>query len=89
MTQLATERAQVSSQTLARGLRALLAVVESADGLTVRELAVDLEVHRTIAYRILQTLAAFGFVTGGSDGIYRPGARLATLPDLGGGGGSR
>jgi DNA-binding IclR family transcriptional regulator len=64
-------------------------VVESTDGITVRELATDLQVHRTIAYRILQTLAAFGFVTGGSDGVYRPGARLATLPDLRGSGGSR
>ena len=81
MSQAASERAQVGSQTLARGLRALLTVLESNDGVTVQQLASELEVHRTIAYRLLRTLASFGFITCGSDGAYRPGARLATLAD--------
>jgi DNA-binding IclR family transcriptional regulator len=81
MAQAASERAQVGSQTLARGLRALLTVLESNDGVTVQQLASELEVHRTIAYRLLRTLASFGFITCGSDGAYRPGARLATLAD--------
>lgn len=69
------------SQTLARGLHALLAVVEAPAGLTVQQLAARLKVHRTIAYRLLQTLAAFGLVIQGTDGVYRPGTRLATLSD--------
>jgi DNA-binding IclR family transcriptional regulator len=73
------ERTPAGSQTLARGLRALLTVVESGDGMTVQELAGELGVHRTIAYRLLQTLASFGFVTVGRDGAYRGGFRLATL----------
>ncbi|TCN50806.1 DNA-binding IclR family transcriptional regulator [Rhodococcus sp. SMB37] len=70
---------QVGSRTLARGLTALLAVVDSPDGMTVQRLAAELDVHRSIAYRILQTLRDFGFVTHGSDGSYRPGALLAAL----------
>lgn len=81
MTQPAAGRTQAGSQTLARGLRALLAVVESPDGMTVQQLAGDLGVHRSIAYRLLQTLADFGFVTQSSVGTYRAGSRLATLAD--------
>lgn len=70
---------QSGTQTLARGLNALLAVVESPTGLTVQELARTLDVHRSIAYRILQTLADYGFVHAGRDGRYHAGARLAAL----------
>jgi DNA-binding IclR family transcriptional regulator len=76
-----TERPPAGSQTLARGLRALLAVIESTDGMTVQQLAAELGVHRTIAYRLLQTLASFGFVSVGNDGAYRGGFRLASLAD--------
>ncbi|MBO2453171.1 helix-turn-helix domain-containing protein [Actinomadura barringtoniae] len=81
MTGATTGRTQAGSQTLARGLHALLAVVESNGGMTVQELAGELDVHRSIAYRILQTLVNFGFVTQGDDGAYHPGALLATLAD--------
>jgi DNA-binding IclR family transcriptional regulator len=67
------------SQTLARGLRALVAVVESPDGMTIQQLAAELSVHRSIAYRLLQTLSDFGFVVRAADGAYWPGARLAGL----------
>ena len=70
---------QAGTQTLARGLNALLAVVESPTGMTVQELAKVLDVHRSIAYRILQTLADYGFVHPGRDGRYHGGARLAAL----------
>lgn len=73
-------RTPVGSQTLARGIRALLAIVDSRDGMTAQELAAELDVHRTIAYRVLQTWSSFGFVTQGS-GVYRAGPRLATLAD--------
>jgi DNA-binding IclR family transcriptional regulator len=74
----ARPRVQVGSQTLARGLRALLAVVDSPNGLTVQEVAAHLDVHRSIAYRLLQTLGEFGFVAQ-SSGSYLPGSRLAGL----------
>lgn len=70
---------QVGSQTLARGLRALLFVADADDGVTVQIVATELEVHRSIAYRLLQTLVEYGLVTHGEDGSYRPGPRLATL----------
>ncbi|UMG91301.1 helix-turn-helix domain-containing protein [Nocardioides sp. TF02-7] len=70
---------QPGTQTLARGLRALVAVAESPAGMTVQDVARTLDVHRSIAYRALQTLADHGFVRPGADGLYRAGARLAAL----------
>jgi DNA-binding IclR family transcriptional regulator len=70
---------QFGTQTLARGLNALLSVVDSPAGMSVQDLARVLDVHRSIAYRILQTLVDFGFVHAGGDGLYRAGARLAAL----------
>ncbi|WP_336632707.1 MULTISPECIES: IclR family transcriptional regulator [unclassified Microbacterium] len=67
------------SRTFARGLRAFLAVVESHEGTSVQEIADLLGVHRSIAYRLLQTLMDVGLVTRGSGGAYLPGPRLATL----------
>lgn len=67
------------SQTLARGLDALRAVVDSREGLTPQELAARLDVHRTIAYRILLTLAEAGMVAKGADGRYRGGIGLFAL----------
>lgn len=67
------------SQTLARGLTALQLVAESPSGLTVQQLADQLVVHRTIAHRLLSTLAQFRLVAKGDDGRYRPAAGLAVL----------
>ena len=67
------------SQTLARGLNALQLVAASPPGLTVAQVAQDIGVHRTIAYRLLTTLAQFRFVTKGEDGRYRSAAALAVL----------
>lgn len=69
------------NQTLARGLRVLLAIADSAQGLTVQQVAELLDVHRSIAYRVLQTLVDFGLVVKSQKGLYIPGARLATLAD--------
>lgn len=74
----ATSR-QVGNATLARGLTALLAVAESPSGLTVQEVAKQLEVHRSIAYRTLQTLVDFGMASHNGQGVYRGGHRLAGL----------
>jgi DNA-binding IclR family transcriptional regulator len=69
------------NQTLARGLRVLLAIADSKRGLTVQQVGELLGVHRSIAYRLLQTLADFGLVARGPEGVYSPGARLATLAE--------
>lgn len=69
------------NQTLARGLRVLLAITDSKQGLTVQQVGDMLGVHRSIAYRLLQTLADFGLATRNREGVYTPGARLATLAD--------
>jgi DNA-binding IclR family transcriptional regulator len=67
------------SQTLARGLNALHLVADAPSGLTVQQVADGVGVHRTIAYRLLATLAQFRFVAKGEDGRYRPAAGLAVL----------
>lgn len=67
------------SQTLARGLNALQLVASSPTGMTVAQVADHIGVHRTIAYRLLSTLAQFRFVAKGEDGRYRPAAALAVL----------
>src|ERR1700758_792121 len=67
------------SQTLARGLAALQLVATSRNGVTVQQVADDIGVHRTIAYRLLSTLAQFRMVAKGEDGRYRSAAALAVL----------
>lgn len=67
------------SQTLARGLNALQLVTGAPAGLTVQQVADGVGVHRTIAYRLLGTLAEFKLIAKGEDGRYRPAAALAVL----------
>lgn len=67
------------NQTLARGLRVFLAIVDADHGMTVQQVGDLLGVHRSIAYRLLQTLGDFGLVARSKDGVYLPGPRLATL----------
>jgi DNA-binding IclR family transcriptional regulator len=67
------------SQTLARGLVALELVATAGAGLTVQQVADHIGVHRTIAYRLLSTLAQFRLVAKGDDGRYRPASGLAVL----------
>lgn len=69
------------NQTLARGLRVLLAVADSRKGLTVHQVGELLGVHRSIAYRLLQTLVDFGLAARSREGTYIPGARLASLSE--------
>jgi DNA-binding IclR family transcriptional regulator len=72
-------RLSAGSQTLARGLSALQAVSSSATGITAQQVADHIGVHRTIAYRLLSTLAQQRFVVKGEHGRYRPAAALAVL----------
>ncbi len=67
------------SQTLARGLRALQLVAAAKGGLTIQQVADRIGVHRTIAYRVLSTLAQYRLVAKGEDGRFRSAAGLATL----------
>ncbi|MFS0884845.1 IclR family transcriptional regulator [Aeromicrobium sp. 179-A 4D2 NHS] len=67
------------SQTLARGLRALELVAQAADGASIQEIAAELGVHRSIASRLLSTLAEARLAVRGADGRYRAGAGLAAL----------
>jgi DNA-binding IclR family transcriptional regulator len=75
----ADDRLAVGSQTLARGLSALQAVSSSPSGMTAQQVADHVGVHRTIAYRLLSTLAQYRYVVKGEDGRYRPAAALALL----------
>lgn len=67
------------NQTLTRGLIALNLVADAPSGMTANEVATELGVHRSIAYRLLQTLADHGFVSRWADGTYRGGSRLVSL----------
>jgi DNA-binding IclR family transcriptional regulator len=69
----------IGSQALDRGLRALELVATSKNGLTIQEAAEALDVHRTIAYRMLSTLADYHLVTRLPDGRFQAGAGLTAL----------
>lgn len=73
------EAAGAGSQTLARGLRALQLIAASPEPLSVQQVATQLGVHRTIAYRLLNTLVQFHLVARAEDGGYHPAAGLAAL----------
>lgn len=72
-------KAAPGSQTLSRGLAALQAVADAPDGLTVQQIADRVGVHRTITYRLLNTLTGFRLIAKGVDGRYRSAAALAVL----------
>lgn len=80
-TKQAETKIRDGNQTLARGLFAFQAIVDSEHGMTVQQVGELLDVHRSIAYRLLQTLCDFGFIVRNSAGVYLPGAWLATLAD--------
>ncbi|MEV6135611.1 helix-turn-helix domain-containing protein [Nocardia sp. NPDC051990] len=66
-------------QTLDRGLRALNIVAQSPSGISVADLAKELDVHRAICYRIVATLEAHSLVTRTADGRIRLGVATAVL----------
>lgn len=66
-------------QTLDRGLRALDIVARTPAGITVADLARELDVHRAICYRIVATLEAHGLVARSDDGHVRLGVGAAVL----------
>ncbi|WP_433608130.1 IclR family transcriptional regulator [Prescottella agglutinans] len=66
-------------QTLDRGLRALDIVAQSPTGISVADLAKELDVHRAICYRIVATLEAHALVARTGDGLVRLGIAAAVL----------
>lgn len=66
------------AQTLARGLTALELISESPGGLTIQEVAERLDIHRTVASRLLSTLVQFRLIAR-YEGRFRAGAGLAVL----------
>jgi DNA-binding IclR family transcriptional regulator len=75
------------SQTLSRGIRILEALAAAGGPLRIDDLAAHLEVHRSVAYRLIRTLEEHGLVRRDAEGGVRAGAGLATLaagvePDL-------
>ena len=68
-----------TAQTLDRGIRLLEVLAHYPGGLTIQELAQQLELHRTITYRLLNTLAAHRLVSRINDGRYCLGTGLVEL----------
>jgi len=67
------------SLTLERGLRVLRALAEQPEGLTVTELADELETHRAGIYRLVGPLREERLVVKGSDGRYTLGLGVLEL----------
>lgn len=67
------------AQTLSRGIRALELLADAPGPMTIAELAVALNVHRSIAYRILRTLEDHRMVVRDASGRFELGPRLAAL----------
>ena len=67
------------SQTLSRGIRVLEILAETGEPMSIVALAAALDVHRSIAYRILRTLEHHGLVIRDPAGLVRLGPRLAAL----------
>ena len=67
------------SQTLDRGIRALEMVAAAPGGMTMQEVADRLEVHRTIAHRLLGTLADHHLIARGPDNRFRAGGGLIAI----------
>lgn len=67
------------SQTLDRGLIVLDLIARSEIGLSVAEIAQELELPRTVVHRLLTTLAARALIRRDSAGRYRPGLGLLAM----------
>jgi DNA-binding IclR family transcriptional regulator len=67
------------SQTLDRGVRALEVLAEAGRPLSIADLSARLQVHRSIAYRIVRTLEDHRLMSRDGDGRLVPGVGLAAL----------
>ncbi len=78
---MAKKTGATGAQTLARGISALQAVVAAPDGLSAQQVAEQLDVHRTVAHRMLVTLADAGLIAKAADAKYRGAAGLLRLQE--------
>ncbi|WP_345762781.1 IclR family transcriptional regulator [Diaminobutyricibacter sp. McL0608] len=74
-----TDVQQPHSQTLSRGLRVLEVLADSAEPMTIADLAATLGVHRSIAYRILRTLEDHGMISRNAAGAFALAPKMAAL----------
>jgi DNA-binding IclR family transcriptional regulator len=68
-----------TSQTLDRGLRVLSVLASAPDGLTITELALRLEVNRTVVYRLVSTLEQHALVRRSARGRLHVGLGMLHL----------
>lgn len=68
-----------ASQTLSRGIRLLEELAAARSPLSIDELAGRVDLHRSVAYRLLRTLEDHGLVTRDAAGAMRLGTGLAAL----------
>lgn len=68
-----------ASQTLSRGIRILEVLADARAPLSIDDIAARLEVHRSVAYRLLRTLEDHGLVERDPSGRIELGARMAAL----------
>ncbi len=66
-------------QTLDRGLHALTIVATRTGGISIAQLASELDVHRAIAYRLVSTLEMHGLIARTQDGRIVTGAGVLRL----------
>lgn len=79
MTQVRSRQEQPASQTLSRGIRILEVLADAREPLSIDDLARRLDVHRSVAYRLLRTLEDHGLVARDGNGRVALGARMAAL----------
>ncbi len=71
--------ARPASQTLDRGLRVLEHVASASAPVAVADVARSVDIHRSVAYRMMRTLEDHGLLLRDEGGRYSPGAGLAAL----------
>ena len=74
-----TLKVEGGSQTLARGLRALEIIGVTEPPISVAALSQQLDIHRSMGYRLVKTLEQSGFVARDAQGGLIMGTKLAVL----------
>jgi len=71
--------ATTDAKILAKGLNLLEELAQSTEGMTAVELASSIGVHKTSAYRYLNTLIQGGYIQSDGDGCYHLGNKILEL----------
>jgi DNA-binding IclR family transcriptional regulator len=71
--------ASTASQTLSRGLSILDLLADANRAMTIGEVAAGIDVHRSVAYRLVRTLEDHGLVVRDAAGSLLVGPHVATL----------